>query len=173
MSIQLPANFVIDDRLIIAAVAALGLIIFLILAGRRLWGAARQASSQSSAAWVRPVLITCVPPVFALVLAVAATLIWPTLHITKDTFQTEIGIVPVQVSGQFGVFTVVYALCLIFVEKIVSQQLENSKAGGKVEGATVGAPVGKPALPPVTTKPDPKPFPPDPRNLLPPKGNSS
>lgn len=115
MLIHLPPSLAIDDRLIGVAFAALGIILFIVIFGRRIWSKVKHTVGRSTNTWARAIWPTCAPIISALVLGVLAALIWPHLGIQKDSFQTQIGSVPIQVDGSAGVFAIVYLGALTFL----------------------------------------------------------
>lgn len=122
MNIHLPPSLTIDDRLIGAAIVVLGVILFIVIFGRRIWSKVKRVADRPASTWLRAIWPTCAPIVLALALGIIAALVWPHLGIQKDSFQTQIGSVPIQVDGSAGVFTIVYLGALTFLGNRLPQE---------------------------------------------------
>jgi hypothetical protein len=122
MNIHFPPSLTIDDRLIGIGFAVLGVILFVAIFGRRIWSKIKRVAGRPANTWVQAILFTCTPIILALILGIIAALIWPHLGILKDSFQAQIGSIPIQVDGSAGVFTIVYLGGLTFLGNRLPQE---------------------------------------------------
>lgn len=122
MRIQLPDSLIIDDRLLGIFFATLGTIAFIAIFGRRIWRGVNRVANYSAQRWPRTIWYTCAPIAVALVLGLVAAIVWPRLGINKNSFQAQIGNVPIQVDGSAGVFTVVFLGALGFFSRFLPHE---------------------------------------------------